>query len=139
MGILDRRDDARNSGGNHSVSARRRLAKMRTWLQRHIERRAARRGPCPAPRPDLGMWGATRPGPAAANNHAVFDDQGTDSGIGPGTAETPAAEAQSKLHEAQIVGRSACLHAPLRASSAAPYPASSASAASKSLASRKLR
>src|ERR1700686_2019503 len=40
--ILDRRDHARDAGGDDGVGAGRRLAKMRAWLQRRVERGAAR-------------------------------------------------------------------------------------------------
>src|ERR1700694_4159049 len=42
IGILDRRDHARDAGGDDGVSAGRRLAKMRAWLERRVERGAAR-------------------------------------------------------------------------------------------------
>ena len=42
IGILDRRHHALDARGNHGIGARRRLADMRTGLERHIEGRTAR-------------------------------------------------------------------------------------------------
>src|ERR1700733_14214141 len=42
VGILDRRDHAGDPGGNDGVRTGRRLADMRAWLQRRIERGASR-------------------------------------------------------------------------------------------------
>ena len=96
IGIFDRRHDARNAGGDHGVGARRRFAEMRARLERDVERRATRCRPGAAQRLDFGMRPAARLGPAAADNHAVFDDHCADRGIGPGAAETAAAEAQEQ-------------------------------------------
>ena len=50
----------------------------------------------------LGMRPAAGLGPAAADDHAVLDDDRADRRIGPGAAEPAAAERQRKLHEALI-------------------------------------
>jgi hypothetical protein len=46
--------------------------------------------------------------PAAADDRAVFDDHGADGGIGPGTAQAAAAEAERKRHEASVVTLRQC-------------------------------
>ena len=142
IGILERRDDARDAGGDDGVGARRRFAVMRAGLERDVERRAACRRAGAAQRLDFGVRPAARLGPAAADNVAVLDDHGADRRIGPGAAEPAPSEAKRKRHEAPVRRCRSRVHgvgAHLRAHSAASSPDNSASAASKSLASRKLR
>src|SRR5579872_7129412 len=151
IGILDRRHHSLDSCGDHGVRARWRLAEMRTGLERHIERGAARRLAGPRQRLHLRMGTAARLGPAAADNDTVLDDDGAHRRIGPGPPEATPAEYKRKLDEAQI-GRSQILrflrellfqnaedHLRNKAIRVSSSPESSPSTASKSLASRKLR
>jgi hypothetical protein len=78
-------------------------------------------------------------GPAAADHDAILHDHGPDRRIGPGAAKTAPAKRERKRHEAPVVGPLAQRGAHLRAMAAASSPDNSASAVSKSLASRKLR
>ena len=94
IGIFERRDDARNAGGDDGVGAGRRLAVMRAGLERDVERRAARRRAGAAQGFDLGMRPAAGLGPAAADNDAVLDDHRADRRIRPGAAESAPAERQ---------------------------------------------
>ena len=117
---------------------------MRARLQRDVERGAARRRAGAAQRLDLRMRPAAGLRPAAADDDAVLDDHRTDGRIGPGAAEPAPAERKRQRHEAPVIRsqRPLAAHRPaliLRAISAASSPDNSASAVSKSLASRKLR
>ena len=151
IGIFDRRHHARNAGRDHRIDARRRLAEMRTGLQRHIERGAARGFAGASQRLGLGMRPTARLRPAAADDDAVLDDDRTDGRVRPGAAQPAPAERQRKLHEA-LVGRfgffgflrvlvfqNAEDHLRNVATRASSSAESSPSTASKSLASRKLR
>ena len=60
-------DDARDARTDNGVSARRRLALMRTWFKGHVHRGALRHLLCPPERLDFGMWTAAVLGPAPAN------------------------------------------------------------------------
>ena len=157
VGILQRRHHARNAGLDDGVGARRRLAKMRTRLQRHIHRRTLRHLLDAAQRLDLGMRAAAGLRPAARQNDAVLHDHAADRRIGPGVAEPAPAEREGELHEARVVGARRCgdglgarrgrdrydgvvhLRALLAGFGASSSPDNSSSAARKSLASRKLR
>ena len=68
------------------------LAVMRARLERDVERRAARRVAGAAQRLDLGMRPAAGLGPAAADDHAVLDDDRADRGVRPGAAKPAPAE-----------------------------------------------
>ena len=104
IGILDRRHHAGNASGNDGVGARRRLADMRAWLQRHIKRGAARGLAGALERLRLGMGTAARLRPAAPDDDAVLDHDRADGGIGPGAALPAPPERQRKLHEALVGG-----------------------------------
>ena len=154
IGIFQRRDDARDAGGNDGIGAGRRFAVMRARLKRDVKRRAARRVAGAAQSFDLGVRAAAGLRPAAPDDHAVVDDDRANRGIRPGAAETAAAQCQRQRHEPPVVGSVRALarrpvrrprhldtrlRIHLRAISAASSADSSASAVSKSLASRKLR
>src|ERR1700676_383470 len=151
IGILDRRYHAPDPGSDDGVSAGRRLAKMRAWLERRVERGAARSFAGGLERLGLGVRTAARLGPAAAYNDAVLDHERADGRIGPGAALPAPAKRQRQLHEAlvggfrfpgflrELVFQNAEDHLRNSASRASSSPESSPSTASKSLASRKLR
>jgi hypothetical protein len=65
IGIFDGGNDTLDAGLDDGVGARRRLAVMRTWLQRHIERRAMRGALRLLERLDFGMRTAAGLSPAA--------------------------------------------------------------------------
>ena len=115
IGIFERGDDARNSGGDDGIGAGRRFAVMRAGLERDVERRAARRGAGAAQRLDLGMRPAAGLSPAAADDDAVLDDDGADGGIGPGAAKPAPAERKRERHEAPIFRQSVQLRIRFRA------------------------
>ena len=102
IGVLDRRHHARNAGRNHRIDAGRRFAEMRTGLQRHIERGAARGLAGPSQRLGLGMRPAAGLGPATADDDAVLDDDRADGRVRPGAPQPAPAERQRKLHEALV-------------------------------------
>ena len=151
IGILDRRHHAGNSRSDHRIDAGRRLAEMRTGLQGHVERGAARGLTGALERLRLGMRPAAGLGPAAADDDAVLHDHSADGGIGPGATLPAPAERQRKLHEALVSGlglfgflrvlvfQNAEDHLRNVATRASSSAESSPSTASKSLASRKLR
>src|SRR5258705_1378479 len=151
IGILDRRDHARNPRSDDGIDTRRRFAEMRARLQRHVERGAARRIPGTPQRLRLGMRTPTALRPAAADNDAVPDHDRADRRIGPGAAQPAAAERQRKLHETlvgyfrlfgflrELLFQDAEDHLRIVASRASSSLESSPSTVSKSLASRKLR
>ena len=102
IGILDRRDHARNAGGDDRVRTGRRFAEMRTGLERDIECGASR-GLAGAPqRFRLGMRAAARLRPAAADDDAVFHHDRADGRIRPGAPQPAPAERERKLHEAPV-------------------------------------
>src|SRR5947209_27427 len=82
--ILDRRDHAGDTCGDDRIGARRRLADMRTWFQRHIDRGAARGLASATERHRLGMGTATGLGPTAAYDDAILDHNCADGRIWPG-------------------------------------------------------
>src|SRR5882724_9196235 len=151
VGILDCRHHAGNASGHDGISAGRRLADMRAWLQRHIERGTPRGLAGPPERLRLGVGTAAGLGPAAADDDAVLDDDSPDGGIGPGAPLPAPPQRQRQLHEAPVGGfrlpgflrelvfQNAEDHLRNRASRASSSPESSPSTVSKSLASRKLR
>src|SRR4051812_31715884 len=123
---------------------------MRAWLQRHIQRGAARGLAGALQRLDLRMRPPAGLGPAAADNDAVLDDHSADGRIGPGAAQPAPAQRQRQRHEA-LVGSFRCFgffgvlifqnaedHLRISAGRSSS-PDSSPSTVSKSLASRKLR
>ena len=93
IGILERGDDARDAGRDDRVRARRRLAVMRTRLERDVERRAARRAAGAHERLGLRMRPAAglRPAPPDDDRRPSTDDR-ADRRIGPGLAEPAPAE-----------------------------------------------
>src|SRR5208282_1827905 len=108
---------------------------MRAGLECDVKRRPACRGAGTAQCLDLGMRAPAWLGPATADDDAVLDDDRADRGIGPSAAEPAPAEGERERHEPPIFHRR--VH--FSAISAASSPDNSASAVSKSLASRKLR
>src|ERR1700761_4342319 len=151
IGILDRRNYAGNTGGDHGIRARRRFAEMRAWLQGHIKRGAAGGLPGAPQRLGLGMGPAAGLGPAAADDHAVLDQHRAYGGVGPGPALPATSQRQRQLHESQVGGlrhlrflRQLIFQNPEdhfrnKAGRTSSSDVSSPSTASKSLASRKLR
>ena len=151
IGILDRRHHAGDAGGDHGIDAGRRFADMRTGLQRHIERGAARGFTGALQCVRLGMRTAAGLGPAAGDNDAVFHHDRTDGGVRPGAPLPAPPERQGKLHEARVSGlgipgflrelvfQNAEDHLRNAVTRASSSPDNSPSTASKSLASRKLR
>ncbi|MHC2931756.1 hypothetical protein ACVJA9_006553 [Bradyrhizobium diazoefficiens] len=151
IGILDRRHHALDAGRNHRIGTRRRFAEMRARLQRDVERGPARR--LTGTPQGLGLAMRTSAGlrPAAADDDAVFHDDGADGRIGPGPPLPAPAERQRKLHEAaigvlgfadllrELILQDAEDHLRIAASRASSSPESSPSTSAKSLASRKLR
>src|SRR5882757_11559735 len=124
---------------------------MRTGLQRHIQRGAARGLAGAFQGFGLGMRPSARLGPAAADDDAILDHDGADGRIGPGAALPAPAERQRQLHEALVgsfglfgflgvlVFQNVEDHLRNVATRASSSAESSPSTASKSLASRKLR
>ena len=100
IGILQRRHHARDAGRHDGVDAGRRLAVMRAGLERHVERRAARRLAGAPQRLDLGMRPPARLGPAAPDHDAVLHHDRADRRIRPRIAEPAPAERQRERHEA---------------------------------------
>src|SRR5258705_1205646 len=151
IGILDRRNHARDTGGDDGVGTGRRLADMRAWLQRHIEGGAARSLAGAPERLRLGVGTAARLRPAPADNDAVLDHDSADGRVWPGAALPALTERQGQRHEALVSGlrfpgsfrelvfQNPEDHLRNRAIRASSSPESSPSTASKSLASRKLR
>ena len=128
---------------------------MRTGLQRHVERGAARGLAGPPERLGLGMRPAAWLGPAAADDDAVLDDDRADGRVRPGATLPAPAERERKVHKPLVrrAGEFLGLFGFLRvlvfqntedhlrnvATRASSSAESSPSTASKSLASRKLR
>jgi hypothetical protein len=139
IGVLQRRDDARNAGRNDGVGAWRRLTMVRAGFERHIERGAARHRAGAPQRLDLGMRSASGLGPAAADDFAVLDDHRADRGIRPSPAKPASAQHKRQRHKSAVVGNVGRCNAAGGGHSAASSPDNSASAASKSFASRKFR
>ena len=139
IGIFECRDNARHTRSDHGVGTRRRFAVVRTWLERDVQGGAAGRFAGTAQRLDLGMGPAAGLGPAAADNHAVLLDDGPTAGFGQVRPRPclPSASASAMNRRSCACGLRIGAH--LRAISAASSPDNSASAVSKSLASRKLR
>src|SRR5262249_25512056 len=141
--IFERRNDAGDARSDDRVGAWRRLAVVRARLERDVECGAARGLASAAQCLDLRMRPAPGLGPAAADNprRAVImaADHGAYGGIGPSAAKPAPAQRQRQRHESAILLATLIAGAHLRAISAASSADSSASAVSKSLASRKLR
>jgi hypothetical protein len=151
VGILDGRYDAGNARCDHRIHARRRLANMRTGLERHVKR-GATRGLARAPqRLRLGVRPAAWLSPATPDDDAIPHDDSAHGRIGPGASLPAPAERQRQLHVA-LVGRLGIPdflrelvfqdtedHLRIVASRLSSSPWSSPSTVSKSLASRKLR
>src|SRR5438552_2663668 len=124
---------------------------MRTGLQRHIERGAARGVTGALQRLRFGMRAAAGLRPSAADNDAVFHHHRTDGGVRPGASLPAPPERQRELHEARVgslglpgflrelVFQNAEDHLRNAVTRASSSPDNSPSTASKSLASRKLR
>jgi hypothetical protein len=106
IGILQRGYNPCNAGGNDRVSAWRRFAVMRTWLERDVDRRAAGLSTGAAERLDLGVRPAPRLRPAAADDFAVLDDDRADRRIWQSTAKAATAERKCKRHVPLIVRHS---------------------------------
>jgi hypothetical protein len=102
IGILDRSDDAGNAGSDDGVGARRRLAEMRTGLERDVKRRAPRRLTGAPQRFGLCMRAAAGLGPAAPDDRTILHHDRADGWIRPGSTEPAPAEAQRQQHVAAI-------------------------------------
>ena len=156
--IFDGGNHPRDARGDDGIRAGRRLAKMRAWLQRYIERRPPCCFACAPQRLRLRMRPPARLGPAAPDNDVILDDDRADGGIGPCTALPAPAERERELHITKIFGHgmSVIRHSDERngltvraprknhlrrttGRGGSSSPVSSPSTASKSLASRKLR
>ena len=103
IGIDQRRDDARDAGGDDGVGTGRRLAVMGAWLERDIERRPARGGAGAAESLGLGVGPATGLGPATADNHTVPRYHCADGRIGPGAPEPAPTQRERERHEAGVL------------------------------------
>ena len=90
--IDHRADDAPDALLDETLGTRRRLAVMRAWLQRHIERRAFRTDFAILNRFDFRMRRAEFFVPALSDDASVFDEHGTDHRIRP--RESPPARRQ---------------------------------------------
>ena len=75
---------------------------MRAGLERHIESRTARGLTGLFDGFGLRMRPPTRLRPAAANDHAIFDEDRADRGIGPGASQPAPAERERQRHEAGV-------------------------------------
>ena len=95
VGVLERADDARNSRRDDRLGAGRRRAVMRAGLQRHIERRAARRLARLVDGEAFGVRAPARRGDAAPDDDAIAHDQRADRRVGRGEAERRAARSAS--------------------------------------------
>ena len=102
IGVLDRRHHACDAGSDDGIRARRRLADMRTGLERHIKCGSARRATGLRQRHRLGMGAAARLRPAPADNDAVLDDDRSDGGIGMRASQTAPAKRQRERHETPV-------------------------------------
>ena len=104
IGIFERRDHARDAGGDDGVGAGRRFAVMRARLERHVERGAAGRlaGAARAPRSRhaAGRRACVQPRPTMT---PLFDDHRADGRIGPGAPEPAPAQGERQRHEADIL------------------------------------
>ena len=78
---------------------------MRAGLERHIERRAARRFARLVDRDPLGVRPSARRGRSAPDDRAVLHQDRADSGIGRRKAERPRSQIERRLHPAQILMR----------------------------------
>ena len=76
---------------------------MRARLERHVERRAARRLPRLRERDPLGVRATAGRSRAAADHGAVLDQDRADGRVRRGEAERPLAEVQRGLHPALVV------------------------------------
>ena len=103
IGVLHRGDDARDARRDDGVGAGRRPAEMRAGLERHIERRAARRLARLAERDDLGVRPAARRRDAAPDDDAVLHENRADRRVRRGEAERALAEVERRLHPAAVV------------------------------------
>ncbi len=102
IGINKRGDHARDAGSDDGVDTRPCPAVMRAWLERDVQRRPARCRTGAAQRLGLRVRPPTRLRPAAANDHAIFDDDRADGGIGPGASQPVPAERERQRHEAGV-------------------------------------
>src|SRR5262249_11992427 len=124
---------------DYGVRARRRLAVMGAWFERHIERGAVCNRAGAAQRLDLGMRPATGLRPAAPDNVTAPHEDRADRRIRPCSAKSASTQRQCERHISVVIGDVGGCNAAGCAHSAASSPDNSASAVSKSFASRKLR
>ena len=153
VGIVNRRDDARDAGRDHRIGAGRRAAVMAAGLQRDIERRAAAASRRPRASASVSACGrppgAVQPRPMTS---AVLDDHAPTAGLGAPCPRPRRAKCERGRHEARVVASMAS--GPARrlmrrvegldsgarpASRPASACANSSISVSKSRASRKLR
>src|SRR6202012_3911775 len=90
VGVFNRGNHAGDARTDDGVDTGRRLALMRAWLKRDVERRPLGILPGPLQRFGLGMGTPAGLRPAAAEDDAVLDDNGADRRIGSGTVEATA-------------------------------------------------
>ena len=102
IGVLDRRHDPRHARLDDRVGAGRRRAEMRAGLERHIERRAARRLSGLSQRDPLRVRPPAGRGDAASDHRAVLDQNRADRRIGRGKAERSFAQIERGLHPAPV-------------------------------------
>ncbi len=78
---------------------------MRAGLERHVERRAARRLASFGNRDPLGVGPSARRCRPAPDDRPVFHQDRADSGVGGRKAERPRSQIERRLHPAQILMR----------------------------------
>ncbi len=104
IGVLDRRDDARDAGRDQCIGAGRRLAQMRTGLQRHIGGGAPRRLARLRQRHGLGMRPPARLCPTASQHPAfIGNDDAAHRRIGRRAAQSPRRQRERVAHMLTVV------------------------------------
>ena len=103
VAVLDRRHDARHSGGDQRIGAGRGLAVVRTGFERDVGGRPTRRVTGLGQRLRFRMRPPSRRRMAAPDDAAVLDDDAAHRRIGPGPPHAAAAQAQRMGHVAGVV------------------------------------
>ena len=98
IGILQRRDDARDAGRHQGIGAGRRAAVMRARLERDIDRGALQGFAGVRDGVGLGVRPAALLGAAAGDHAAVAHDHAAHGRIGPGAPERPARQRERRAH-----------------------------------------
>ena len=104
IGILHRRDDARDARLLHRVDARGRPPGVRAGLEVRVQGRAPCRGAGPAERVHLGVRLARGMVIALAHDAVVLHDDGADERVRAGATCRPPGEAERAAHVADVVG-----------------------------------